>query len=623
MRVLKFSPNRRALSALRNRQEIVRAGLSRRDLMKLGLLTSAGYLVVKSGLSARADGQPQSPFTREFIEPLPTTLNGGMVVQLPVSTTGDVTRFTVGSPPSVAPNNAAGEGRTRAHQAFGRYPAKFPFPPHVLFQIKQQEAQISVSRDLPLQCMWGFEGRVPGPTYHARYGEQILVRNINGLPKAPFCGGFGWREVSTHLHNSHTPSESDGFPCDTFPNRDFPAAFYYDQHYPNVLAGFASTHSPDGNIKEAMSTLWYHDHTEGRTAQNVYKGLAGFYLLFNQFDTGNELTGFHLPGVPLDPGNLYSPIQFDIPLMLADKVFDPQTGELLFELFNSDGILGDKFLVNGKVQPFFDVQPRRYRFRVCNSGPSRFYSLFLTDRNSNPAIPFWHISNDGNLLPEPIAVRSITLGVAERMDIIIDFRPWAGRTLCLENRLEQTDGRGPTGRLLVPGQGNFILQFRVGKGAVADNSVDPATRPQFYALPAREGPRITRTFRFDRINGMWAINSRLFPGCGEPGRFRVKENTAEHWVFQNNSGGWQHPIHNHFEEFQIINRNGAVPVSGDVELARKDVVRLQFSERVPVFSRFRDFDGRYVMHCHNVIHEDHDMMLRWDIDPSGDSNTEP
>jgi FtsP/CotA-like multicopper oxidase with cupredoxin domain len=92
-------------------------------------------------------------------------------------------------------------------------------------------------------------------------------------------------------------------------------------------------------------------------------------------------------------------------------------------------------------------------------------------------------------------------------------------------------------------------------------------------------------------------------------------------VLRNNSGGWQHPIHIHFEEFQILSRNGQ-PAKG-VERSRKDVVRLGFNEEITVFMRFRDFVGRYPLHCHNTVHEDHAMMLRWEIDEIGDRNTEP
>jgi FtsP/CotA-like multicopper oxidase with cupredoxin domain len=521
-----------------------------------------------------------------------------------------------GPAPTINPNTAGGEGRTRPHQAFTKFPSKFPFPPSVKFENHQRAATMIMSPDLPAQPIWGHQGTFPGPTYYARYGEQILVRNFNDLPPPSQNGGFGIPEVSTHLHNLHSPSESDGFPCDFFPSGKF-----YDHHYTNVLAGFSSTHQPDGDIDESLSTLWYHDHRVDFTSQNVYKGLGGFYILYNQFDTGNETTGFRLPGVP--GADFYSQVQFDIPLMLSDRVFDPSTGLLFFDLFNLDGILGDKFLVNGKIQPFFEVEPRRYRFRVLNGGPSRWYQVFLTDRGSNTQIPFWMISNDGNLLPRPLNVTSITLGVAERQDIVVDFRNFAGKTLYLENRLEQTDGRGPTGNTLPAGAGNFVLQFRVKSTVSAtDRSADPSTQT-FYALPARTNtPRIIRTFDFQRGNGQWMINGKLMDADCSGVRLRVQKNTAENWVLQNNSGGWMHPIHIHVEEFQILSRNGGAPPV--FENARKDVAELHHGERVMFQQKFRDWEGRYPLHCHNVVHEDHAMMLRWDIDPtSGDTNTNP
>jgi FtsP/CotA-like multicopper oxidase with cupredoxin domain len=585
---------RRAYNAMLNRQEIIKAGLSRRELFKMGLLTGAGYLVVKSGLSARADGVCTSPPTRAFIEPLPI-----LPVKQPVT--------SLSPAPTVCPNTATNpanglpfEGRTRCHQAFTQ------FPPQKLYQVVQQAAQVSMSPDLPLQTIWGFDGISPGPIYVARYGQPILVRNVNNLPSNN--GGFGINSVTTHLHNGHTPSESDGFPCDFFANGQ-----YYDQHYPNVLAGFASTHPPNGDINESMSTLWYHDHRVDFTAQNVYKGLAGFFLLFNQFDTGDETTGFHLPSG-----------EFDIPMLFADRCFDPTTQLLFFDLFNLDGILGDKFLVNGKIQPFLHVRPRRYRFRWLDSGPSRFYQFFITDLNNLSAHNmFWQIANDGNLLPQPVQVESVRLGVAERADVIIDFSQYAGKTIYLENRLEQTDGRGPTGNILSAGQGNLLLKIIVDLPAVADNSVDPATRPQFYALPdSTAQPRVTRTFKFERDNGMWAINGQ-FMDCNTV-RFTVQQNTVEKWILQNSSGGWQHPIHIHFEEFQILSINGQPPSSSPlVQTGRKDVVRLEFNTQVELFFRFRDFLGRYPMHCHNVVHEDHAMMLRWEIAPVGDTNPNP
>jgi len=115
---------------------------------------------------------------------------------------------------------------------------------------------------------------------------------------------------------------------------------------------------------------------------------VGNYVLFHDFDTGDETTGFRLPSFP----------HYDIPMMFADRCFDASTGALVFDTFNIDGILGDKFMVNGVIQPVLHVSPRRYRFRWINTGPSRFLQLYLTDLNNVSASqPYWQISNDGNL----------------------------------------------------------------------------------------------------------------------------------------------------------------------------------------------------------------------------------
>ena len=591
-------------NAARNRRELIAAGFSRRDFVKMGLVTRAGWLVPMRGLSARSlrsdgeeDGQPTSPPTTPFVEELSM-----MPIKQPVTS-------PLTPAPTQAPNHTGGEGRTRSHQAF------LTSPPQKYYMVEQKEAFVSISPNLDLQRIWGFDGISPGPTYVARYGEPVLVRNVNKLPPKELNGGFGLPSVSTHLHNNHGPSESDGNPCDffgPFEKLDDPRrGDFYDQHYPNVLAGIYSTHqATQGDINESLSTLWYHDHRVDFTSQNVYKGLAGFYLLFNQFDTGDELTGFHLPSFP----------NFDIPLLFADKVIDPTSGQIFFDLFNLDGILGDKFLVNGKIQPRFTVSPRRYRFRLLDTGPSRFYQFHLTDPANLSAVnSFWQIANDGNLLPKPVSVSNVRISVAERMDIIIDFSKFAGKSIYLENRLEQTDGRKPNG-VLPAGQGNFVLRFDVTGPAVPDNSVDPALITKFYDLPDNTAqPRVTRTFRFERGNGMWQINGQ-FMDCTSA-RFRVKQNTVEKWILQNNSGGWQHPIHIHFEEFQMLKRNGVAPPP--VERGRKDVARLQFDEQIELFFRFRDFVGRYPMHCHNLVHEDHAMMLLWEIDDTGDLNTRP
>jgi FtsP/CotA-like multicopper oxidase with cupredoxin domain len=660
---------REMVNAAKNRRELIAAGLtSRRDLMKMGLLTAGGMLVAKSGLSARAQGlgqvsppsgadpnrsagtqqncipgnQTQSPVTAPFIDPL---------VVMPLAQ-------TVGSlspAPTLNPNVGAGEVRAAAFQAPQINLNRFPVVPSVLYNINQRQFTVRQTSDpaLPAQTIWGFDdgsgARSPGPTYRAFYGTPQLTRNTNSLPPTTQANntGFGMPQVTTHLHNAHNPSESDGNPCDFYP-----AGHFCDQYYPNVLAGFNSDHQPNGDINESLSTLWYHDHRVDFTSQNTYKGLLGFYCLFNQFDTGNEETGFRLPNFP----------QFDIPLAFADKVYDSESGELVFDLFNLDGILGDKFLVNGTIQPFFQVSPRRYRFRLLDTGPSRFYEFFLTDLNNLSANnKYFLIGTDGNLLPNPIQVSSVRIGPAERVEVIIDFSQFAGKTIYLENRLNQVNGQGPvavdsqffpqnstntecanlqvpvtapngtpnTNAVLNAGQGNLILQFRVTGPNVPDNSVNPATKPTFYQLPSTKvDPRIVRTFKFDRLNGQWSINGQFFDcGYGNEGtggestemfRFTVQQNSVEQWLLTNLSGDWTHPVHIHLEEHQILSRNRVAPTV-PADLGRKDVTQLHPNERVQLFFRFRDWLGKYPIHCHNVVHEDHAMMALWHVALQGDN----
>jgi FtsP/CotA-like multicopper oxidase with cupredoxin domain len=602
------------LNAAKNRRELIAAQFDRRELIKMGLVTAAGLLAPIKGLSARAyaqqgipnlcapGNQAASPPTRPFTVPLPI-----LPIARPVASLNPV--------PTIDPNTAAGEGRTRAHQAFTI------FPPQKFFSVFQRQIAHRFSPDLPLQDpsnntgVWGFDdsnGNVstPAPTYVFRYGVPVLVRNHNALPPEGQNDGFGKPSVSTHLHNHHTPSESDGFPGDFFERGQF-----YDQHYPNQLAGVLSTHREQGgDINEALSSLWFHDHRLNFTSQNTYKGLLGLCCIFNEFDTGDEHTGFHLPSFP----------EFDIPMAFQDKVFDPETGLLAFDLFNLDGILGDKFLINGQIQPFFKVKPRRYRFRWVDTGPSRFYEFFLTDlKNPGAVNQFWVIANDGNLLPRPVKVTSARIGVAERVDVIVDFRPFAGKSIFLENRLSQINGQGPViaeqcgiPEIMPAGQGNLLMRFDVDSTPVRDDSEEPE-KMTFYELPEIVEPRITRTLKFDRLNGQWSVNGQ-FVDVDSP-RFRVGMNTVENWVLSNITGNWTHPVHIHFEEHQILSRN-LVPPPLAIEHSRKDVTQLRPNSRAQLFFRFRDFHGRYPMHCHNLIHEDHAMMLRWDIDPEGGDN---
>jgi FtsP/CotA-like multicopper oxidase with cupredoxin domain len=341
---------------------------------------------------------------------------------------------------------------------------------------------------------------------------------------------------------------------------------------------------------------------------------------FDQDDTGDETTGWRLPSGA-----------YDVPLILADKRFEP-SGELAFNQFAVDGFLGDKLTVNGKVQPYMEVKRRKYRFRVLNGGPSRFYKLVLRKAGANQ--PFTVLSKSGNLLPRPLLNQtSLELWVAERSDIVIDFRKFKkGDKLYLSNTLVMmADGRGiDRGKSTNPDQvANQMVEFRVGDLAEDASSIPNAFRP-LPSINMNEVVKV-REWELGRINGMWHINGKLWdPDIDHSPEFlanppdKVRRNTAEIWKIRSTSGGWDHPMHIHFEEGIIMSQNG-VPVAAANQY-RTDIYRMGGNERVDeieVFLRFRDFPetgfgdpadaGRYVMHCHNTMHEDHAMMATWNI----------
>lgn len=579
-------------------------------MTRAGLLTAAGTLVLKAGLSSRAHGQtvtatqsvvPPSPVTTPWVQPMPV-----LRVKAPVAPE----LMTFGRPDGTTLIDGA--GRRINHQLFsydaatGAYGGKFP--PRKFYELVVREANHQFHPSWGPSRIWGFDGRYPGPRFNAYYGEPILVRFHNRLPSRTKHVGFGIPEITTHLHNSRTPSESDGNPVDFFNSINDRNALnprgFKDQHYPNAYAGYTARNDLVGDPAEAMGSLWYHDHHIDFTAQNMYKGMVGAYTLFDALDTGDETTGLRLPSG-----------EFDVPIMFGDFIFDGNH-QPVFDLFNTDGILGDKFSANGAIQPYFRVRQRQYRLRLYNHGPARWYDFALYD--GTRFLPFWQISSDGNLLPEALKKTSLRLSVAERADIIVDFSKIQASRVYLVNRLLQPDGRGPKGGLSTPG--TPIIQLNKIGGPIVDNSADPAAAPlrmralpdqDFAALLARAANAKTRTFRFDRTHGVWAVNGRLFDP--DDIRTRIDQESEEVWIFENVDNGWSHPVHVHFEEHRMLSRNGVPtsPTSG--EYGRKDVVALYRAEEVRIFMRFRDMKGRYVSHCHNAVHEDAGMMFRFDV----------
>ena len=576
-------------------------GVTRRQSIQLGATGVATGLLASGQAVHRADASdlPRGPTTTPFMDPL--------VVHRPKDPVN-----SLNPPSSATAQTADGECGRNSHQRRNEWPAsKF-------YELKVKECTHKFHDQLPDQQLWGFDGIFPGPTFVERYGVPTIVRISNELPAQNV--GFGSPEITTHLHNMHCASESDGFAADFYSGTKHGPTLtgvgaYKDHHYPHCYAGYDDPRykSTNGDPREALGTLWYHDHREDFTAANCYRGLVGFYLLFDHIDSGNELdTNTGALRLPSGVGT------YDIPLMITDFLMD-SSGNVQFDQFATKGILGNKICVNGKIAPKFSVGTRKYRFRLLNSSLSRFYELYLTDA-AGVNYPFSYIANDGNLLPAPLTATRVRLAPAERGDIVIDFKNpkfTVGTTkLYLVNRLIQDDGRGPEdagtnvrdAKGDLSAKGTQIMRFDILTAVDSDPSRVPAT---LRALPPRMEPGEavkTRSFRFDRENEVWTVNGKLFD-YSKP-TITVKKGTAEIWQLEGN-GNWHHPVHIHMEEFQILTRNGIKPPPH--EAGRKDVVVLEPGEKVRIFIRFRDFTGKYMMHCHNLVHEDHSMMIRFDI----------
>jgi FtsP/CotA-like multicopper oxidase with cupredoxin domain len=350
------------------------------------------------------------------------------------------------------------------------------------------------------------------------------------------------------------------------------------------------------------------------------------FNIYSALDRGNESIndGVNLQ-LPSGTANSWGNLDYDINLMLADKAWD-QDGQVYFDIFNFDGFLGDAMTVNFAYKPYFEVEARKYRFRILNASVSRFFKLALSDGS-----PMIQIANDGNLLPQPVTLTQLDeQGIAERYDIVIDFsRYQPGQKIRMVNLCEHEDGRGPkddlslaqalSGRSSDPCVGAF-LEFRViPMKAGTDPSRVPSTlipNPDVSKIPvARE-----RTFVFGRSDGTdsapWTIKTDSGQGlAADFSRVSAapRQGTREIWHLKNDGGEWDHPIHIHFEEGQILARNGSLSNVPAWERGRKDVYRLRKDGSVTITLQFREFAGMFMEHCHNTVHEDHAMLLRYEV----------
>jgi len=501
-----------------------------------------------------------------------------------------------------------------------------------LYLVTMQVFRQKLHRDLPATTLWGYNGQYPGPTFAARRGQPIAVRWMNNLPNRHMLpiddtlhGVGGEPDVRTvvHLHGHKVLPESDGYPEAWFTNNFARTGPFFEQrtyHYPN---------------DQAATQLWYHDHALGATRLNNFAGLQGVYLLRDRVEDN----------LNLPDGD------FEIPLTIQDRFFNAD-GSLLYPVEDNGGdpdprvppvwipeFFGDTVLVNGKVWPFLEVEPRKYRFRILNASNARFYHLTLNEARADgtptgrPGPAFNQIGTDGGFLPAPVRLTDLTIGVAERFDVIIDFSGAEGKSFALNNDAKAPFPDGddiiPTNVMLfkvtrrLSGRDNSSLPRSLAPVPLIDSRTSVKTRDLVLSeldCPVFENPIIAL------INRPWADPVTETPRAG----------SIEIWRIINTTGD-AHPIHIHLVQFQILDRqlfdttqypkrleftgprvtppaNERPAFKDTVQSMPGEVTRVIMSFDLPSGTPVRRGDKfRYVFHCHILEHEDNDMMRPYDV----------
>jgi spore coat protein A len=454
------------------------------------------------------------------------------------------------------------------------------------YRLAMKPFKTKVHRDLPPTNMWGFGMSSPGPTLETRSGQGLWIEWANDLPEKHFLpidhtihgAELDKPEVRAvvHLHGAKVPPESDGYPENWYvPGRS--AACYY----PN---------------DQDAAMLWYHDHTLGINRLNVYAGLFGAFFVRDTVEDGLNL-----------PSGKY-----EIPLVIYDRMFDRQ-GQLYYPVSDNPKspwipeFAGDAILVNGKLFPYLDVEPRKYRLRLLNAANARFLDLSLSNRQT-----FCQIGTDQGLLPAPVALQQLSIAPGERADLVVDF----------------SDHRGE--RIVMNDEAFTVMQFRVAAKNVADASSLPSSLRPIKQLVESAAIK-TRMLTLVEVDDPVARPTQMLLNDAH-WNMPITENpvldSVEIWNLINLSDD-SHPIHLHLVRFQILDRRrfdrftylneGKLLYTGPVtppapnEAGWKDTVRADAGMVTRIIVRFEGFTGRYVWHCHILEHEDNEMMRPYEV----------
>ena len=423
--------------------------------------------------------------------------------------------------------------------------------------------------------------------------------------------------VMTHLHGGFVAADSDGNPSIT-PNGFGPGetqTVLYPNQAPQMPAAL----------------LWFHDHGLGTTRLNVFAGLAAAYLVRDEHDTGTEPNPIGIPGGA-----------YEIPLVIQDRQFNPD-GTFLYPTSDIEGVtwigeyFGDVMLVNGKVWPFLNVEPRLYRFRILNGCNARILNLGLG------GVQIFQIGAEGGMWDRPVPMKRLVLAPAERADVLVDFRRSPGQTLVVKNGSPPAPVATPAPSLTT------VMQIRVGTTVTQPG---PGTVPASLPGRAADLPAPART-RYITLNEIGAETAGWFLNLnglhfGEAGGAEAPTaGTVEDWVYVNLTGD-THPMHTHLFTHQVIGRTpfdaeayeeandspNGVPGGIDPtpfatgpmlppapeERGFKDTTKVDPGYFTTIRGRFDLPAGvtapqTYVHHCHIVEHEDNDMMQPFTVEP--------
>ncbi len=405
----------------------------------------------------------------------------------------------------------------------------------------------------------GYNGNFLGPTIRVRNGQRFKIAVKNNLSQV----------TTLHWHGMHLPARWDGGPRQPIPP--------------------GTTWSPDFTIKQQAATLWYHPHAMGLTGEQVYHGLAG--LVYIEDEVSDQLDIPKTYGVD------------DIPLVIQDRRFFTN-GQFAYVQNMHDvmnGVIGNYLLVNGVMRPTLKVPGRLVRLRLLNGSNSSIYRIGFSDQRV-----FHVIASDGGFLETPAAMSSIVLSAGERAEVLVDFAV-GGTSLQVEQMkgssftamriTTDTDKGGPA---RVPTHLRTLDRIPESeasgvRGFVMETMAMGGCRMGMGMM----GRRLT-------INGKKMDINRIDE--------RVKLGSTEIWEITNRSAmmmSMPHSMHLHDVQFQILSRNGNTPPPH--ERGRKDTVLIMPGETVRIISRFHDYTGVYMYHCHLLEHEDDGMMGQFEV----------